>query len=232
MTDLAIIAAADLRDGDRCTQRLRRRLDGARGGWMGNARWSVGSRVSADARLAHSIMRAATAMDFPDPTDLVPEQIATYRAAASGYLAMFGDEAAEVVEIERRRSFEAQGVSFAAGLGITVMTNQHPLEIRKLSVTGRPPSIDRAARLAIALVVADQTSETTVRVVHADLISLELDAEDLNLSELIVEAESWFTGALAAAQARVADPHPKTGDECTYCEYIWDCAAHRVARSG
>lgn len=230
MSDLAVIAAADLREGDRCTQRLRRRIDGARGGWMGNARWSVGSRVTEDARLAHSEMRAPTASDFPDPSDLVPEQVATYRAAASGYLAMFGDERAECVDIAKRRSFDAQGVAFAAGLGLTLSTDREPLEIRKLSVTGRPPSIDQEARLAIALVVADQTPHTVIRVVHADLVSLELDAEHLDLGALIDEAESWFTGALVATRARVVDPRPKTGDECTYCEYIWDCAAHRSAR--
>ena len=244
MQDFAVITTRDLRDADGCGQRLRRRLQGARGSFMGTARWSVGSRITADARLAHTEMRVPLRSDFPDPTELLAEQVATYRAAALGYLASFGDIAAVAVEIEGRRAFPEFEISLAAGLGVALITNSNTnsthtalrhervLTLRKLSVTGRTPTVDPDGQYAIALMLGAEAPYDQVHLINLDLISLESTEEVIDLATAVPDAYAWFEAQLASARERSETAGARTGEECTYCNYIWDCDAHRAARIG
>ena len=201
---------------------------------MGDARWSVGKRIAADVRLAHSEIRTPHSTDFPDPADLVPEQIATYRAAANGYLAIFGHEAVEAIDMPSRCDVPELEITVAASLGIAMRTVDGTITLRKLSVTGRPTSLDEITTFAMALVLGSGSDNaiSEIRIVLADLISLDISEQAVDLAEVHSDAVEWFETNLAAARDLAAIGKPATGDECTYCEFIWNCDAHSSARLG
>ncbi len=214
-----------------CPELVRRTLDGARGADRApQVRYAVGNRLREAARTAHAEMRAPTAADFPDPTDLEPEQRLVHRAGALGYLTLFPEPAVACDVPTDPLVFDDLGVRMFAPRDLVVRTAGGTVEVRRLQVSGRGPQLGTGALHVLALVAARWSPPLpSLRVVVADLLALEI-------TEALVEAES----AVLAATEWVSDRHralvdaslgaPKSGEQCLRCDYVWDCTLHARSR--
>ncbi len=209
----------------RCGERARRVLDGSRGATMARTRWRLGQRLRADAALAHSERRVPHPRDFPTPTELTAEERAVYRAAASGYLVLFGDVPALAIDLPRNVEVSGSGIELTDRPGLFVDSDGHT-ELRVLRFAGTAPRASDGLRHATALVAGE--SLLPLRAVVADLLSLET-AEITVTAGDVAPALEWVHERLAAWRAAAERPAANHGG-CLYCEFVWDCGVHRGER--
>ncbi len=230
MEELPVITTWDLREGLRCGARARRRLDGNKGRYVTSARHNVAARIRQDVALAHSELRVATASDFPDPTDLLPEQRALYAAAANGYLTLFSEVAARTIDVELFRDLDDLGVQFRANPGVVLELSDGTLQVRSLRLNSRVPTITDTAVWPLALLWHDRFDVTELHFVAADLLALETVSHTINFTTHTDAAMAWCTSSLANLRALAAHGRVETGSECGDCPFIWNCPAHEAAR--
>ena len=230
MNDLPVLSAWDLRQGSRCGERLRRRFNGSTGQFITGARHNVLARLRGDIALAHTEMRAATPTDFPEPVDLLPEQVRLYNAASRGYLTMFGNTHAKALDWERSRELPDLGVHFKATPGIMFECSDTTRQLRRIQASGRVPNIDQSALYSLAILWEDNLRGTTIEVVAADVVAMELQSVELHVDEVIEDAHVWFAARVQELRSIAHDAKVVTGNECADCQYVWDCPAHRSAR--
>jgi hypothetical protein len=219
--ELVTLGAYTLAQEPRCGERARRVLEGSRGSATASVRWRLGQRVREDAVLAHAERRAPHPRDFPTPTDLTAEERAVYRAAASGYLVLFGDVPAIAVDVARRAELEGLGVELAARPGLFVDTDDG-IELRMLRMSGTTPHIADGPRHAAALVIAAELMP--VRVIAADLLSLETTTGTITADDA-EPAREWARARVEAWREAVGRPAVNHAG-CRACEFIWNCPIH------
>ncbi|HEY1738376.1 MAG TPA: hypothetical protein VGI86_06690 [Acidimicrobiia bacterium] len=226
MEELPTVGAYTLAQEPQCGERARRLLDGARPMNMAKTRRRLSQRLRGDAALAHSERRKPNIRDFPTPNDLSTEEQAVYRAAAAGYLALFGDTSAIVLDLPRRLTLDESGIELAANPGLCVETDEGS-ELRVLAINGTEPRIAPSALHAAAMLAPSDA--LPIRVVAADLLSLETTESRITGGE--VEA-AWNWATERAAAWRAATDRPTFNhDGCRTCEFVWGCPTHpRVAR--
>jgi len=114
---------------------------------MASTRYRLGQRVQEDAGLAHSERRVPHERDFPTPSDFGAEERAVYRAAASGYLVLFGEVPALTLDVPRRVELDGLDIELAGRPGIFVDTD-HGSEVRMLRIAGTAPHVTEAQQHA------------------------------------------------------------------------------------
>ena len=230
MDELATLTSWDLRDRPMCGEQLRRRLDGVTGQYIVTQRFQVASRLFGDIALAHSELRCATTADFPTPNELFAEQQHVYRAAANGYLALFGSVEAVALDPPRSRSFPEHGIEFRAPKPLVVELADGATQIRTLQLRSGVPTLNDATIMSFALVWHDTFTASSIEYVVADLLALEVRTAMIDLSELRERAESWFEERLEHVRSVAAESRPVTGADCADCRYIWNCPPHVASR--
>jgi hypothetical protein len=212
-----------------CRRRLERDLAGVRGHRGPSARFAVNNRITEDARVAHTELRAAHVSDFPPPTDLVLEQQRVYRAAAEGYVALFADRPARAVAVDPWEAELADvGMRLVSPLGLALERADGTPEIRSLriGVAGNRPLIDDADRRALVVRAAAWVGERPLRLVAVDLLAGALVEDVLDVAGALSDARAWIDDRIALVRERAADPTPKAGDDCRGCPFVPGCKAH------
>ncbi len=230
MEELAVVSPWDLRDDPGCAERLRRRLAGDQGRFVANPRFQIMTRLRGDISLAHSELRRPTPKDFPDPEDLFEEERAVYRAAANGYLALFGTTNARTIDVDRFKDFPEFGVQLRANPGIVVELADHSIQVRSLRAAARTPTVRINDVYALALLLHEHFAETPIELVATDLLALELDSQRLVLDDFIEPAMAWLASRLAVIRAAAQIGGLQTGVECNDCPFVWKCPAFESIR--
>ena len=229
MEDLPSVSPSQLRRDPECGHRAAQLLAGASGkATLGSARWAVDSRLRGDAELAHSELRVANESSFPVPSDLTVEQQAVHRAAARGYLAVFGTEPTRSTELPRSRSFDDLGVTFRANPGIGLVHADGRVEIRRVQARGSVPVIDDVDGHTIALLLGELPSTPpAVHLVAADLLSLEVTERVCDPVGEFDDAFAWLVARLAQWRSVAGRGRAVAGSECGQCVYVWNCPVHK-----
>jgi len=208
-----------LRAEPSCPRRLALQLRERKGTPTGSGRYRVSNRIQADVRLAHSTMRTPEPGDFPDPTDLFPEERALYRAAARAYCAMFSEIPAEIADFDEWET-TIDDVRIVAPIGVPVRTPDGHLELRRLQTEGRLriPSPDDLRVLAL------RVGELPFRVVTADLIHV--DQHTIQVESLDV-GPRWIHEQVLDVETRADEDVAVVGVECAWCTFTLDCKGLR-----
>jgi hypothetical protein len=212
-----------------CRRRLAREHAGLRGRWSPSPRYAVGNRIVEDARVAHAELRAPGARDFPTPTDLFPEQQLVYRAAAAGYVALFGGRPARAVTVDAwETELPELAVRLVGSLGLALETADGSPELRslRLGLAGNRPLIDDGERRVLIVRSAAWVGARSLRLVVVDLLAGEVVEEELDVAAALPEALGWVATRLGIVRARAADPVAKAGADCRGCPYVPGCQAH------
>lgn len=213
-----------------CRRRLAREHAGLRGRWNPSPRFAVKNRLVEDARVAHADLRAPGATDFPSPSDLLPEQQLVYRAAATGYVALFGARAARAVTVDAwETELPDLGVRLVGSLGLALETGDGKPELRSLQIgiAGNRPMIDDVERRVVVVRSAAWVGTRALHLVVVDLLAGEVVEEDLDVAAALPEALGWIEARVAAVRERAADPVPKAGADCRGCPFVPGCLAHQ-----
>jgi hypothetical protein len=211
-----------------CRRRLAREHLGLRGNWNPPARFAVANRLVEDARVAHAELRAPQLTDFPSPHDLVPEQQRLYRAAAGGYVALFGARPARAVTVDAwETELPDLGVRLVGSLGLALETGGGAPELRSLRLAAdNPRLVDDAERRLVVIRSAAWVGARTLRVVVVDLLAGAIVEEELDVSAALPEALDWIEARVAVIRERASDPVPKAGADCRGCPFVPGCRAH------
>jgi len=177
--------------------------------------------VREDARLAHSTLRAPSAADFPEANGLTVEERALHRAAGRAYVALFGDTPAIARDIDPWTTPRADlGFHLVGPLGLVIELADGSQEIRRLRF-GRADAPDEVELRFLAA----RLGRSDVHVVTADLVNVTRHQTDASIDPF--ENDDWMRTRVELAVGR--GRMPTVGDDCTYCEFITDCEAHRGA---
>jgi hypothetical protein len=230
--ELPRVTLAHLRGAETmCRRRLAREHAGLRGRWNPSPRYAVGNRIVEDARVAHAELRAPRAQDFPSPSDLFPEQQLVYRAAALGYVALFGARPARAVTVDAwETELPELEVRLVSSLGLALETADGSPELRslRLGVAGNRPLIDDGERRVLVVRSAAWVGARPLRLVVADLLAGAIVEEELDVAAALPEALEWVTTRVAVVRARAADSVPKAGADCRGCPFVPGCRAHET----
>ncbi len=212
-----------------CRRRLEREYAGAKGNWAGSARFTVNNRLVEDARVAHTELRAPVPSDFPTPHDLFPEQQRLYRAAACGYLALFGARPARAVPADGwETELPELGVRLVGAPGLALERERGEPELRSLllGVAGNRPLVDDQQRNVIVLRNASWVGSRPLHLVIADLVEGVVVEEVIDVAAAVPAAHEWLGARIAVIRERIADPVPKAGADCRACPFVNGCKAH------
>ena len=180
-------------------------------------------------RVAHAELRVARPTDFPSPSDLIPEQQRVYRAAATGYVALFGDRPVRAVTVDAwETELPDLAVRLVGSLGLALETGDGSPELRmlRLGVAGNRPLIDDMERRVIVVRSAAWVGARSVRLVVVDLLAGELVEEQLDVAAALPDAVDWVAARVAVVKERALDPVPKAGADCRGCGFVPGCRAH------
>ena len=227
---LGRVTLAHLRRAEEmCRRRLAREHLGLHGNWNPPARFAVANRLVEDARVAHTELRAPRATDFPRPLDLVPEQQLLYRAAAGGYVALFGARAARAVTVDAwETELPELEIRLVGSLGLALETADGSPELRslRLGIAGSRPLIDDAERRVVVVRSAAWVGTRVLRLVVVDLLEGAVVEEELDVGAALPDALAWVAARAEVIRARAADPTPKAGADCRGCPFVPGCRAH------
>jgi hypothetical protein len=213
------------RAGDMCRRRLAREYAGGKkyANKGADARFAVSNRLTEDARLAHAAAGAPLAEAFVDPAELEPEQVALYRAAVRGYLALFGDAPGRVADLGWRTTRPDLGVDLVGDPGLAFEHPDGMCELRVVKVGGRPPD---EVDVNFALVRTGEWAFDALQIVVADVISLEQGTLTFDLPAARDTAESWLTERVEVVRRNAAHGQARPGQDCNGCAFIAGCGAH------
>ena len=196
----------------------------------GNLRFEVSQRIESDIRLAHSEMRAPRPGDFPPATELYPEQQRVHAAAAAGYLALFGTVEARTTDAVDPMSTELGDpvVRLIGGIGVALETADGGRELRAVRA-GRRDGDDLldAVDVWFALLRAGDWAAPSMRMVAADLLSLEIVEHHVDVAAELPKARAWFEDRSARVEAIADRSRPRVGSDCAGCPAIAGCPKHR-----
>ena len=214
------------RADEMCRRRLKKELAGTKrfANNLANARFSVSSRVLGDARLAHTGTDVVEANAFVEPDELEPEQRHTYRAAARGYLHLFGERPGQTHDLGWTTELPDLGIDLVCdpGLTLTLPDGTHELRVLKIGRRSGTPLVD-AVELRCALVRTEHWATGHIRIVAADLIELETDEFVPDTDSAREEAHAWIASRVELVQNHAADGRANPGSDCGWCPFIASC---------
>lgn len=191
---------------------------------LGDTNFEVPNRIMQEALLWH---RGATeddssAIAFPTPTDLQPEQIALYEACARGYLNAFPSPAGEVGDIPFDTECADHGVVLIGPVGVPLTLPDGSRELRVLRVAKRGSLLDETD-LQFAVLRAEDWAQGDFSIVAVDLLDLRSVEYTIELESRSQNAREWLHDRLAAIKARMNADGPIVGNDCSFCGFIPGC---------
>jgi hypothetical protein len=226
LDELPRVTPALLRRADTmCRRRLAREHAGGKqyANRSGDARFAVSSRLVGDARLAHAEPGPPRVEAFVDPSELEPEQRQLYRAAVRGYLAVFGKQPGQAVDLGWRTSLPELGVDLVSNVGLAFEPLDGPPELRVVRVGGRPmDEVD----LHVALVRTEEWAPDELRVLSVDVIQMDQREHELDVALARKAAHEWLTDRVAVLRRNAEHGAPRAGADCNGCPFIAGCGAH------
>jgi hypothetical protein len=211
-----------------CRRRLAREHLGSKrhANRTSSARFAVLNRLVGDARLAHATEDAVRADAFVEPVELEPEQRALYRAAARGYLTMFGERPGRAVDLGWRTELSELGVDLVGDPGIAFEPGTGGHELRILKVGARRGTLLDPVELRCALVRTQAWAGDDLRIVAVDLLEQESATYVPDLTAERLEAHAWMAARVEVLTRNAADGRPRAGADCAGCAFIAGCPAH------
>jgi len=218
------------RADDMCRRRLAREVNGGkrRANRTGDMRFAVSNRVEADARLAQTEFGVPRLEAFVEPHELEPEQRALYRAAKYGYVEMFGDDPARIVELPFRTEMPDSGVELSSNIGLAAEMAGDRRQLRKL-VVGAPRSsrLFDDIDLRVALVRTEEWAPDRLEIVAVDVIEQRrVPVKVADLGAARAEARDWIAARVVRVLELASDPRPRAGRDCQGCAFISGCSVH------
>jgi hypothetical protein len=226
--ELPRVTASLLRRADEmCRRRLAREHAGAKRhvNKTGDARFEVSNRIVADARLAQAELGPPRPEAFVDPAELEPEQRALYRAAARGYVALFGTVPGRAADLGWCTTFGEHGVDLVGDAGLAVEHADGTRELRLLKF-GADRSLLERTDVHIALLRTETWAPTQLRVVAADLLTLERAEHEADVVAERRDAHEWFAARTTIVKQHARDGRPRPGADCNGCAFVAGCSAH------
>jgi hypothetical protein len=215
---------------DMCRRRLAREHAGGKrfANKGADARFAVGNRLVADARLAHHDAECVRAEAFVDPTELEHEQRHLYRAGVRGYLGRFADRPGRAVDLGWRTPLPQFGVDLVGDVGLALELPRGERELRILKLGGRRPGIALLdpVELRCALVRTEAWASSQLRIVVVDLIEQEQITHEPDLESERLEANAWMAERIELIKANAAHGRARAGADCNGCAFIAGCEAH------
>jgi hypothetical protein len=227
--ELAKITSRHLRQADEmCRRRLALDLDDQRGNAPGSARFEVGNRFTADARLAHTELAPPDPRAFVVPSEMLPEQQRVYEAAVAGYLTLFGDQPARAVDLRFETVLDDLGVRLVGDVGIALDTDDGcELRVVRLGSRGFGKLLDDVDLCVATVRTAGWAAgRGPLRVVVADVLDLEVAHLTLDVDAEVEAARAWIAGRVEHIRTLAADPRPRPGHDCLGCRFVAGCRAH------
>jgi hypothetical protein len=231
--DLLQISPSHLRKAESmCRRKLAHEVRGGkkRANKVADMRFAVSNRIEADAALAHTVIESVRAEAFVEPIELEPEQVALYRAARKGYLAVFGAEPAVTVKLERTTQLPDLGIELVGNPGLAVERADGTGELRRLRVGGRP-ALD-AVDVHFTLLRTEAWETKSMEIISVDLISLVDDRHSPNLGIDRAESHEWLATRAETIQMLAGDERARAGSDCLGCPFIAGCSEHEGASRG
>jgi hypothetical protein len=208
-----------------CPRRLKHEYEsGKKLNRHSDARFEVSNRVSEDARLAHAEMVAPRPEAFVDPSDVEPEQRALYRAAATGYLRMFGVDAVLAEDIGRSTDEPELGVRLSGTPGLAVKHADGHAEVRVLRI-GSSGSLLDDTDIRFTLLRAGAWAGAALDITAVDLLDCRQIACTLDVEAELPGARSWLAERITVIEGRVDRDRPVAGIDCRGCTCIPGCPA-------
>jgi len=231
LDDTPRVTPSMLRRADECCHR--RLAHEHRGGktWgnrVGDARFAVSNRLSADARLAHAEADVVRAEAFVDPRELAPEQRRVYDTATRSYLQRFGARPGRVADLGWRTPLPQLGVELVGDVGIALDLPDGGHELRRLSLGGRrtgSPLLD-PVDVRVALVRTAAWAPDHIRIVAVDLLEQEAIELEPDVTTEREEALAWIGERVDTITRHAAHAQPRPGNECGTCAFVAGCSAH------
>ena len=197
-----------------------------------NRSFRVRSQVEADARLAHTGLRAPRREHFRATDDLFPEERRVYDTAAAWYVSLFGDEPMAGADLDTHdveTIAVRTGVRLIGGAGLALESATGARELRMLSIGDRSTE-ELLASPSVRFALLRRPRWTRLghlRVVRADLLGgWAVDAE-VDGSAMWDELRGWLVERIDVIRAHADRRAPRPGWECARCPYIAGCAALR-----
>jgi hypothetical protein len=207
-----------------CPQRLAHEHNSSRKpSRLADAGFAVSNRITEDAILWHkgAVETDSTAIAFPEPTDLSPEQCAYYNALARGYRISFPERDVVVDDLGWSTDVEDLGIRLVGrvGIGLRHVDNSH--ELRVLRTAPQRSLVDDVELHFTVLRAEAWVDEFTLTITN--LLTLENMQYDINVAERLPDARAWLAERLAVVQQRANRDRPILGADCRHCTCIPSC---------
>lgn len=210
-----------------CRRRLAREHAGGKrhANKTADARFAVPNRIVADARLAQAEAGSPRPEAFVDPVELEPEQRALYHAAVRGYLTMFGDVPGHAVDLDWRTTFAEHAVDLVGDAGLAIEHADGSRELRLLRF-GTDRALLERVDVHVALLRTEAWAPTQLRVVAADLLTVERAEHNADIETERRDAREWLAARTALVKQHARDGRPRAGADCNGCAFVAGCSAH------
>ncbi len=198
-------------------------------------RWNVRTPLLDACRAAHAVSRRPTGAHFVPPGDLEPEEQALFRAAADGYLAIFGDQAVRSLDhgCHRPTPSARRGLEIGGAVDLLVESDDGAIELRQLELWRRPLEPDPLdapeIRLAVLRLLRPLAAlgAATLQVTHADVLA---HVQTTRAVDLVGERDAlvaWFDDRVAHLRRSIESAPPSPGSICGMCDWVHRCPAMR-----
>ncbi len=190
---------------------------------LSDAAFEVSNRITEDAILWHkgSIETDSTAIAFPEPTDLAPEQQAFYAALGRGYRISFPERDVVIDDLGWSTDIDDLGVRLVGRVGIGLRHADGTHELRVLRTAPQRSLIDDVELQFTVLRAASWSEIFTLTVTN--LLTLESMPYDIVVADRLADARTWLVERLAVVEQRATRDRTIAGADCRHCTCIPGC---------
>ena len=212
-----------------CGRRLRLEHQNQRGNNLGDGRFRVSNQFTEHAQVAQVELGPPVAAAFT-PLGLEPEERRVYDRAVSTYLHRFGDRDARSVDHDQwETEVPALGVRLVGSAGVPFEDGEGAPELRFLTIGNERIEADPLATAATRFGLlrhAAWVGDTSVRVVHAELLYGTVHDVQVDLASELDTLHAWLAERVEVITERVREARPRIGLECGRCKFVAGCPPH------
>lgn len=132
---------------------------------------------------------------------------------------------ARAVDLGWRTSIAEHDVDLVGDPGLAVELADGTCELRMLKFATDRALLDRG-EVQIALLRTESWAPTQLRIVAADLLTLECVAHVAEVDSERREVRAWLAARVALVKQHARDGRPRAGADCNGCAFVAGCAAH------